>query len=614
MSDTRLALAADFDAVDDAQWRVLVEKSLKGKPFEKAMSSRTYDDVEIKALYTPSNSSVGARPQMRDGDWQVVTAHWNPDIIATREAILEDLERGTEAIALRIAAGSFPGIPAESLGAVLDGVYLNMASFILAPGEEFETSSAAMLGLLAERGHDPATINGCLGADPIGTLAQTGRLLSSPEQAVSACVATAQTVAAQYDGLETFMVDSGLYHIGGATEAQELGLMLATGLQYLRAMEADGMDLAQAANQIRFSLAADADIFVTISKFRAARLLWAQVLESCGVTSVDMKLSGVTSLRMMSVCDPWVNILRGTTACFAAGVGGADAICVLPHDTMLGVSGKSARRIARNIQIILQEESSISKVMDPAAGALSFESITLELSNKAWEYFTKIESKGGMLAALQGGLVQQDLHQAWATKHKNIATRRDAMTGVSEFPNIHEAALTDIGVVPASPETIKPAGAEVQSVMFHRQAESFEAFRTLGESFAERGVKPAIFLASIGGAADYTGRATFSKNLFEAGGIEALPSEGGDDLVAITAAYKASGAPLAVICSSDALYETYSEQLLEALKAAGAAVYIAGKPKNLDALTESGLDGAVYVGVNVLEVYEHAYKLIGEAS
>ena len=614
MGNKALELAANFDAVDDAEWRSLVEKSLKGKPFEKAMTSRTYDDVEIKALYTAENSTVGARPAMRDGDWQIAVPHWNPDAAATNAAILEDLERGANVIALRLQAGAFSGIPADKLEQVLDGVYLNMAGFQLVPGEEFQASSAAMLKLLASRGHDAAEIQGCLGIDPISTLAQTGRLLTSVDEAVQNAAETAISVSATYPNIETFLVDGGLYHIGGASEAQELGLMLATGLQYLRAMEAAGLDLETAAKQIRFSLVADADIYITIAKFRAARLLWAQVLESCGVTGVGMKLSGVTSLRMMSVRDPWVNILRGTTACFAAGIGGADTICVLPHDTMLGVSGKSARRVARNIQIILQEESSLSKVIDPAAGALSFESITLDLSTKAWEYFKKIEFNEGIVNSLEKGIVQQDLLEVWAKKAKNIASRRDPITGVSEFPNIHEDALSGVGAMPAVPKMLKPAGAEIQSILSRRHAESFEAYRSRGESMVKKGIKPLVFLANIGAAADYTGRATFAKSLFEAGGIEAVSSDGGEDIAAITAAYTASKAQIAVICSNDTHYEAHSEPVLKALKEAGAAVFIAGKPKNLDALTAAGLEGTVYTGVNALEVYEHAYGLIGEMS
>jgi len=615
MSREGLTLAADFDEISDDTWRSLVEQSLRGKPFEQVMESKTYDGLSLKALYTQHNSVAGPRPLVREGPWHIAVPHWNPDVDATRKAILEDLERGADFIALRIAAGAFPGVKLDDIPTIFEDIYLNMVGFTLIPGEEFVASSEAMLALLQARGYKKDEVQGCLGVEPISTLAQTGRLLTTVEDTLVAGVKIAQKVSRDYKNVATFMVDGGLYHIGGATEAQELGLMLATSVQYLRAMEAAGMSLELAAKQIHFSLVADADIYLTIAKFRAARLLWQQVLESCGVSeTIQMNLSGVSSLRMVSARDPWVNILRGTSACFAAGVGGADTICVLPHDTMLGMSSSFARRIARNIQIVLQEESGLSGVMDPAAGAYSFESITLDLSNKAWKYFQKIENKGGIVSALRHGVVQQDMIEAWSGRHKNIATRKDAITGVSEFPNIHEKPIENIGSMPEAPAEIKPAEEEIQPVMFHRLAESFEAFRAVSDSMAEDGSRPSIFLAALGTAAEYTARATFSKNLFEAGGIEALPSEGGEDIDTVINAFTASGAKLAVICGTDDLYKKYGISLTEGLLHAGAKVFIAGKPANMQELEGKGLEGAIFMGVNALAVYEHAYGLIGEMS
>ncbi len=614
MSNQGLTLASDFDAVTDDDWQNLVEKSLKGKPFEKAMTTATYDGLALKALYTSGNSTRGARPNGRVGSWNVAVPHWNPDVSASKDAILEDLERGANSVAVRIEAGAFPGIKVEGLASLFDGVYLDMINFTLIPGEEFEASSRSMLDLLTTKKYKDSEIRGCLGVEPISTLAQTGRLLSSAEDAVIAAVKIARDVSGKYENLATFMVDGGLYHLSGATEGQELGLMLATGVHYLRAMEAAGIDLHIAVKQIHFSLVADADIHLTIAKFRAARLLWGQVLASCGVENIPMNLSGVSSLRMMSSRDPWVNILRGTAACFAAGVGGADTICILPHDTMLGMSSAKARRIARNIQIVLQEESSLSAVTDPAAGAYSFEMITSELSRTAWQYFQKIEQKGGVLTALRSGLVQQDMIEAWSARQQNIATRKDAITGVSEFPDIHEKPVADVGEMPNIPLNLKEAGEVIQPILFHRVAENFEAFRSLSDGLAENGVDPAIFLANLGAAADFTARATFAKNLFEAGGIEALPSVGSLDIDEILNTYKASGATLAVICGTDSLYESYAAALVKALTDEGAKVFIAGKPDNLEALREAGLISAVYMGINALDVYEAAYAMMGEVS
>ncbi|MEX0299076.1 MAG: methylmalonyl-CoA mutase subunit beta [Kordiimonas sp.] len=614
MSNQGLTLASDFDAVTDSEWQTLVEKSLKGKPFEKAMTTNTYDGLKLKALYTSENTVRGVRPDSRKGPWNIAVPHWNPDVSVSQDAIVEDLERGANSIAVRIEAGAFPGVKYDDLAKLFEGVYLDMISFTLIPGEEFEAASRSMLDLIAAKNYKAPEVSGCLGAEPISTLAQTGRLLTSAEGAVNAAVEIAREVSGKYESIATFMVDGGLYHLSGATEGQELGLMLATGLHYLRAMEAAGMDLHIAAKQIHFSLVADTDIHLTVAKFRAARLLWGQILKSCGLEGISMNLSGVSSLRMMSSRDPWVNILRGTAACFGAGVGGANTVCVLPHDTMLGMSSVQARRIARNIQIVLQEESSLSAVMDPAAGSYSFESITTELSETAWKYFQKIEQKGGVLTALRNGLVQQDMIESWAARQHNIATRKDPVTGVSEFPDIHEKPIADVGEMPNVPVELKEAGEVIQPILFHRVAENFEAFRSLSEGLSENGVKPSIFLANLGSAADFTARATFSKNLFEAGGIEALPSDGGLEVTAIVNSYKSSGAKLAVVCGTDQLYAGHAEELVQALTAEGAKVFIAGRPDNFEVLKQAGLISAVYMGINALDVYEAAYALMGEAS
>jgi len=614
MSDPELSLASEFPQASSGAWRALVEKALGGRDFDKLMQSHTYDGIALDALYTKDNAHIGPKPAVREGEWGITVPHWNPDVLATNKAILEDLQRGATGVALRLQAGAFPGLASEHLEAVLDGVYLDMAGFTLIPGEEIEASPTAMLALLERRSYDPATIRGTLGIDPMSTLAQTGRLQQSAAEACAIGAKFAGDVSSRYDNVATFMADGGLYHMAGATEAQELALMLATAVHYLRAMDEAGLDLDKAAKQIHFSLAADADIYLTTAKFRAARLLWRQVLQASGVEGAAIQLNGVSSLRMISVKDPWINILRSTAACFGAGVGGADNICILPHDTMLGMSSDFARRIARNTQIILQEESGLSKVSDPAAGAYGLESITLELCNKAWKYFQKLESDGGILQSLRTGAVQTEMKAAWAERQINIARRKDPLTGISEFPNIDEKALKSVGALPAKHMDICAAGDTVEPVEFHRLSEGFETLRLFSDACLEKsGCRPSIFLANLGTASDFTARAGFAKNFFEAGGIIAVAGEGTETETSLVDQYLASGASLAVICGSDAQYGSLACVAARGLKAAGAPyLYLAGHPKNTEELARAGVDSYIYMGCNLLEILAHAHTLAGE--
>ena len=671
MSNEDLKLAAMFEPATDEAWRQLVDRALGGRDFDKVMTAETYDGIRLQGLYSQANADLSGRPQARDGMWGTIVPHWNPDVAATNAAILEDLGRGATGLALRLQAGRFPGIPAEKLSEALDGVYLNMASFTLVPGEEFSTAAQTMLSLLEASGHKASDFHGKLGVDPLGTLAQTGRLGTSLVGAMSQGSEIAGAVARVYPNVSTFMADSGPYHMAGATEAQELGIMMATGVAYLRAMVSGGMDVATAASQIAFSMAADADVSLTIAKFRAARLMWAAVLKECGLEDAPkMALSGVSSLRMMSVKDPWVNILRATAACFGAGIGGADDICILPHDSMVGMSSGFARRIARNVQIILQEESGLSRVQDPAAGSYAFETITSELAPKAWEYFQKIESVGGIEKALAaraiqedlanawavrrqnpaagsyafetitselapkaweyfqkiesvGGIekalaaraIQEDLANAWAVRRQNLAKRKDAITGVSEFPDIDEKPITNTGPMPPEPTELAPAGVTIEPLAFHRLPEDFEKLRGFSDACLEKdGTRPLIYLANIGSPADYSARTTFAKNFFEAGGIKSVSGMGGTDVAAIVDEFKASGAKLAVLCSSDDQYGGLGQDVAACLKKAGAYVYLAGRPLNADDLKKAGVDEFIYMGCDLLEVLAQAHVTAGASA
>ncbi|MFC4347729.1 methylmalonyl-CoA mutase family protein [Kordiimonas lipolytica] len=616
MSNEDLKLAAVFEPASEEAWRELVERALGERDFDKVMTAETYDGIRVQGLYSQGNARVSGRPQGRVGAWGVIVPHWNPDTSATNDAILEDLARGATGVALRLQAGRFPGVPVEKMAQALDGVYLNMASFTLVPGEEFSAAARTMLTLLEERGHNADDVYGKLGADPLGTLAQTGRLKTSLSAAVGEAVDIASFVAERYPHVSAFMADSGPYHMAGATEAQELGILIATGVSYLRAMVDAGMDVRAAANQITFSMAADADVSLTIAKFRAARLMWAAVMKECGLEDAPrMALSGVSSLRMMSVKDPWVNILRATAACFGAGIGGADDICILPHDSMIGMSSSFARRIARNLQIILQEESGLSRVQDPAAGSYAFESITSDLASKAWEYFQKIESVGGLEKALAARAIQQDLAVSWATRRANLAKRKDAITGVSEFPDIDEKPISNVGAMPAEPADLPPAGVTIEPLAFHRLAEDFEKLRAFSDACLEKdGSRPLIYLANIGSAADYTARATFAKNFFEAGGIKSVNGTGGNDAEAVAEEFKASGAKLAVICSSDSQYDALGQDFAVCLRKAGAHVYLAGRPLNSEELKLAGVEEFIYMGCDVLEVLAQAHVMAGASS
>jgi methylmalonyl-CoA mutase len=399
-------------------------------------------------------------------------------------------------------------------------------------------------------------------------------------------------------------------HDAGGSEVQELAFALALAVTYLRMLEAGGVTLDKAHAAVSFRLVADADQFMTMAKFRALRLLWARIEQSCGLTARPAFVAAETAWRMLTRRDPYVNMLRATMATFAAGLAGANAITVLPHTLALGLPDTFARRVARNTQLILLEESNLAKVADPAAGSGGIEAPTREVCNAAWALFQEIEKAGGVFAALQQGLIQGKVAMTRAAREANIARRKDVLTGASEFPLLDEGQVAVEAVDPIEP---LPATAAVSFAPLApiRLALPFERLRDRSdEILAKTGKRPRVFLANLGRASDFTARATFAKSFFESGGIETVDSEGFSESAALAAAYKASGAALVCLCSSDKVYAGQAADAAGALQVAGTRhIYLAGRVADLEAaLRTAGVDAFIFQGADALSLLEDAYR------
>lgn len=546
----------------------------------------------------------GGRPQgSAVSGWDVRQRHADPDPARAAEAVLADLEHGGSSLWLTLGEA---GLPIEALPTVLTDVYLDLAAVVLDAGPQTKAAAEQFFAVLAERAVPNEAATGNLGADPLGLLARTG-----DDSGTTALLAEAAELAGRcardYPGLRALSVDALPYHEAGASPAQELGAALATGVAYLRALTAAGLSVDEAAGQLEFRFAATEDQFLTIAKFRAARRLWSRVTEVSGAAPAAgaQRQHAVTSEVMMSVRDPWVNMLRTTVATLAAGVGGADAVTVLPFDSALGLPDAFARRIARNTQAILLEESHLGKVIDPAGGSWYVEQLTEELAQAAWSWFQQLEATGGQRTALTSGLVGETLAATWAERSARLAKRREPITGVSEFPNLGEQRL----VREPAPA---PLGGGLPRV---RRAEAFEALRDRSDAqLAATGARPRLFLAAIGPAAAHTARATFAANLFQAGGIETVLAADLDP-AALAKEFTASGAAVACLCSSDKLYAEHAEAVAAALKAAGATrVLLAGRPgEQREAYQRAGVDEFVHAGGDAVAVLTSLLDQIGVA-
>jgi methylmalonyl-CoA mutase len=530
-----------------------------------------------------------------------------PDAKAANKQILDDLNNGATGFTLVFegAVGDYGySLPAteEAVARVLDGVYLDAGIGIeIDFGPPSREAALLLADYIKAKGVAPSAVTLRFSFDPLGALATHGALPKSwsaiaPEVAGLVADLHAQGFAGPF-----LPADGRSVHAAGGSEAQELGFVLAAAVAYLRALEARGVPLDEARRLIFFRLAADQDQFLTIAKFRALRKLWARVEEACGLAPEPAFVAAETAWRMMTKRDPHGNIVRGTIATLAAALGGADAITVLPFSAALGVPDSFARRIARNTQTILIEESNLHRVADPAAGSGAVEALTDQLCRMAWWVFQKIEQKGGLAEALRSGAMQRAVARVRSEREQNVARRRDSIIGSSDFPFLAEDEPHVLG------EARAPDASD-QALKRMRLAEPFERLRDRSDAqLAKHRARPKVFLACLGWPSDFNARASFAKSLFEAGGIEAMEGRAPK----LAEGFAESGARLACLCSSDRVYAAEAEGAAKALIQAGARhVYLAGQPKEAGALKAAGVGTFLHQGCDTLEILERAYELL----
>ncbi len=604
----QIPLAGDFDPPSREVWEAEVLKVLnRGRPpgkeigLDKALArlrTVTVDDLSIEPIYTlpeggtPPLGHPGVMPfergtSVRKGEpvaWDICALYEDPDPKATNAAILTDLERGVTSLWLRLDDDA---LAPSDLPKALAGVIADLAGVRVSSRRGQDAAARALLDYWKSAGKDPATERGNLGLDPYAAAVFAG---AKPD---ASGLGEWVRALGEFKIARAITVDVTGYHDAGAADVDELAFAIATGIDYLRALEADGVPVETGYAQILFRVSATADQFLTIARLRALRRLWARVGEELGVPAQQRGAlqHAVSSARMATRDDPWVNMLRGTVAGFAASVGGADIVTVLPFDSAIGLPDDFSRRVARNTQVILAEESNIARVNDPAGGSWYVESLTDQLAVAAWALLGEIETAGGMGAAIESGLVNDRIDRSVQRRDQRLASRKQPITGVSMFP------MRDETPHPATPRPDAPASALAP----RRDAAVFEALRDRSRAAAQAGQAPAVFLAGIGKRRDFGARLTFVENLLLVAGI-ALPTCESGDAAKHAKAFADSGASVAILCSSPKVYAEKAIEVAKALKDAGAAkVLLAGQLREVGDADITGLiDGNVFDGMDVV--------------
>lgn len=619
-SDKTLQLG---EPADEADWRALVEQGLKGAPWSRLVG-KTADGIALEPLYREPNIHTaedvsgmpGAAPFVRGagaGAWTIRQSFAQPDPARTNGDILADLAGGVAAIELVVDPLGEHGVVIRDeadLDLVLADVILEAAPVSLDAGPH----ALWLAEMLRTKLKGVAPKGVAFNLDPIGSWLRTGYEYDCDE---SGAYAFASAASHDLPNARSFRVDARVVHEAGASEAQEIATALATGIHYLRTLGENGLSVEQSAKTIGFAVATGPDVLIEAAKLRALRLCWARVLEASGVAPASRAahIHAFSSRRMMTRYDAWTNILRVTTAAFAAAVGGADEITTYPLTDALGLPTAFSRRVARNTQHVLLEECRLGHVADPAGGAWFVEKLTRDLAEKAWAIMQQIEANDGIVAAIRSGSLHAMISETRTARERAIATRREGITGVTDFPLL-DAALPETERASHTSTKPRPPDAPVTTIAPlapMRWAAPFEALRDRAESAPKR---PSVFFANMATLAEFGPRAQWSRNLLGAGGVSSIgPEEAHATMETLIDAFQLTKARVAIITGTDARYSEHAENCAQRLKAAGADwVIMAGKPGDNEAkYRAAGVDQFVFAGQDAIEALTTVHHAFGLA-
>jgi len=678
------------------EWKEACITLLKGAPFDKKMYTKTYEGITFDPMYfrkdtediLPKESFPGMGDYLRGAQpsgyvgkpWGIAQVCDETLPEENNELLRHEQEKGSTIYHIKLDSASLkaedvrkataPGdegvsvTTLDDMHTLLSGLKLDKYPVYLYAGESALPMLSLFAGALKASGQDLTKIRGIVGADPLGELTAKGK--NSKDIASLYCdMAKCAKWAVKYaPGLKTVFVRSDVYSRGGANDVQESAYTLATAVAYLRALLERGLTIDEAAGQIMFGFSMGANFFLQIAKLRALRPLWAQIVEAFGGSkeAQRMHIHARPALFFKTVYDPYVNMLRNTTEIFSGVVGGVDSFESSPFDEPIRKGDEFSRRIARNVQIILQEEFGLLQPIDPAGGSWAVETLTKQMKEKVWAEFQVIEGKGGMIAALQEGYPQSEIAAILAARFKASETRKDRIVGNNMYPNMTEklldsrpedveenrkqrtaqveAYLADIDeafkaeklktlqngdgclvslaieAAQAGATTAEIAAAlagkeseTVTAITPHRWSERFEALRKTTENYkAEHNDNVKIFLANMGPIPQHKARADFTTGFLQVGAFEVLGNNGFPTVEEAAQAAKESGADAVVICSTDATYPEIVPQLAPKLHEVlpEATVFLAGAaPKDLlETYNEAGIDEYISVKANCYKILQ----------
>lgn len=483
----------------------------------------------------------------------------------------------------------------SDLATLLSGIDLTKVGVQFLHSKDYMTLIENFIKYLDTNKIDKSQVKGSTGFDAIAYCLREGKFYFSQDADMRKAVDLVK-MTENMPKFKAVNVQGILMHNGGATIVQELGYVLGIANEYLAFATANGLTIDQIAGKMELTLSISSNYFMEIAKLRAIRLLWATMVSQYqpkNVESCKIRINSVASCWNKTIFDPYVNMLRTTTEGMSASLGGADSITLQPFDVAFKGDDDFSRRISRNVQIILKEESYFDKTVDPAAGSYYIENLTDSIAEHAWKLFQSVEAEGGITQMILDGKIKTAIEESCQKRNMDIATRKYILLGTNQFPNIKETMLEKIEVMPEE----KRAGLQT-----YRGAVAFEELRLETERYAAKNGRPKVFLMKVGNLAMRQARSGFATNFFGCAGYEIIEPAGFDSIAEGIEAAKAVKADIIVVCSSDEEYATLGVEAAKAAKAAGFIFIVAGNPtESIDALKAAGADDFIHVRTNVLE-------------
>lgn len=607
MAESKEKLFDLFPPVSTQEWKDKVVADLKGADFDKKLVWRTSEGFDVKPMYREEdienlkslNSLPGEFPYVRgtrtDNDWMTRQDIDVVDVKAANEKALDILEKGVNSLGFHMQGEQ---ISVENLAVLLEGIHAECIeiNFMVCIRNAAKLATA-LTEYYTTKGYNLAELCGSINFDPYKRILKKGKDVESVATMASEVLAA----AAQLKKYRVLAVDALLINNAGGHITQELGYALAWGNEWMAAMTDAGYKAEEIACRIKFNFGISSNYFMELAKFRAARMLWAQIVKQYNPAcdcACKMMAHATTSEFNQTIYDAHVNLLRTQTETMSAALGGVDSITTLPFDKVYTTPDEFSERIARNQQLLLKEESHLDKITDPGAGSYYIENLTVAIAEQAWKLFLDIEERGGFHAALKAGYIQEQVNNAGATRLSNVARRKEILLGSNQYPNINEKAAEKIA--PAQNCGCGCSGEckpELPTLNFQRAASEFEALRLSTEA-AEK--QPVVFMLTIGNLAMRLARSQFSSNFFGCAGYKIIDNLGFDTVQAgIDAALEAK-ADIVVLCSSDEEYETLAPEAFKYLNGRAHFV-VAGAPACSEDLKAIGITEFINVRSNVLD-------------